>query len=58
VSAAVIGARFVGYLAEGAASVPPAGPSRMGTQPLVITPLISVEAWLRVDLTIKGAVVH
>ena len=29
------------YLAEDAASVPPAGPSRMGTQPLLITPFIA-----------------
>jgi hypothetical protein len=42
------------YLAEDAA-VPPAGPSRMGTQPLLITPFIPlVEAWLRADLRIKG----
>src|SRR5215217_1785711 len=47
------------YLAEDAASVPPAGPSRMGTQPLLITPFIPlVEAWLRADLRIKGTVVH
>ena len=47
------------YLAEDAASVPPAGPSQMGTQPLLITPFISVvEAWLRADLRIKGTVVH
>src|SRR5215208_2558143 len=47
------------YLAEDAASVPPAGPSRMGTQPLLITPFISlVEGWLRADLRIKGTVVH
>jgi transposase len=46
------------YLAEDAA-VPPAGPSRMGTQPLLITPFIPlVEAWLRADLRIKGTVVH
>ena len=47
------------YLAEDAASVPPAGPPRMGTQPLLITPFIPlVEAWLRADLRIKGTVVH
>jgi hypothetical protein len=47
------------YLAEDAASVPPTGPPRAGTQPLLITPFISVvEAWLRADLRIKGTVVH
>jgi transposase len=47
------------YLAEDAASVPPAGPPRKGTQPLLITPFIPlVEAWLRADLTLKGTVVH
>jgi hypothetical protein len=39
------------YLAEDAASVPAAGPPRLGTQPLLITPFIPlVEAWLRADL--------
>ena len=47
------------YLAEDAASVPPAAPPRKGTQPLLITPFIPlVEAWSRADLTIKGTVVH
>ena len=47
------------YLAEDAASVPPTGPPRAGTQPLMITPFIPVvEAWLRADVTIKGTVVH
>ena len=47
------------YLAEDAVSVPPAGPSRTGTQPLLITPFIGVvEGWLRADLRIKGTVVH
>jgi predicted transcriptional regulator len=47
------------YLAEDAASVPPAGPPRLGTQPLLITPFIPlVEAWLRADLALKGTVVH
>jgi hypothetical protein len=47
------------YLAEDAASVPPAGPSRMGTQRLLITPFIPlVEAWLQADPRIKGTVVH
>src|SRR5215204_5914278 len=47
------------YLAEDAASVPPTGPPRAGTQPLMITPFIPVvEAWLRADVTIKGTVVY
>ena len=47
------------YLAEDAASAPPAAPPRKGTQPLLITPFIPlVEAWLRADLRIKGTVVH
>ena len=47
------------YLAEDAASVPPAAPPRKGTQPLLITPFIPlVEGWLRADLRIKGTVVH
>jgi transposase len=47
------------YLAEDAASVPPASPPRKGTEPLLITPFIPlVEAWLRADLTLKGTVVH
>ena len=47
------------YLAEDAASVPPAGTPRIGSQPLSITPFIPlVEAWLRADLRIKGTVVH
>jgi hypothetical protein len=40
------------HLADDASSVPPAGPSRMGTQPLLITPFVPlVEAWLRADVT-------
>ena len=47
------------YLAEDAPSVPPAGPSRAGTQPRVIAPLVPVvEAWLRGDPTLKGSVIH
>jgi transposase len=47
------------YLAEDVASVPPAGPSRMGTQPLLITPFISlVEAWLRDAIDLKGTVIY
>ncbi len=47
------------YLAEDAASVPPSAPPRAGNQPKVITPFIGViEAWLRADITLKGAVIH
>ena len=47
------------YLAEDAPSVPPAAPSRVGTQPQVITPVVGVvEAWLRKDVTLKGTVIH
>ena len=47
------------YLAEDAASVPPSAPLRVGTQPKVITPFVAVvEAWLRADVTLKGAVIH
>ena len=47
------------YLTEDSPSVPPAAPSRAGTQPKVITPFIGViEAWLRADIGLKAAVVH
>jgi transposase len=47
------------YLAPDAESVPPTGPPRAGTQPLLITPFIPlVEAWLRADLLLKGTVIH
>lgn len=47
------------YLAEDASSVPPAAPARVGTQPQVIAPFVEiVEAWLRVDIALKGTVIH
>ena len=47
------------YLAENAASVPPAAPPRKGTQPLLITPFIPlVEAWLRDAIDLKGTVIY
>ncbi|WP_121259015.1 IS21 family transposase, partial [Nocardioides ferulae] len=47
------------YLAEDASSVPPAAPARVGTQPQVIAPFVEViEAWLRLDIALKGTVVH
>jgi len=46
-------------LAEDAPSVPPSGPPRAGSQPLLITPFIPVvKAWLRADPTLKATVVH
>jgi transposase len=43
------------YLAEDASSVPPAAPSRAGSQPQLITPFVSlVEAWVRADVSIKA----
>lgn len=47
------------YLTEDSPSVPPAAPSRAGSQPKLITPFIGViEAWLRADIGLKAAVVH
>jgi transposase len=47
------------YLAEDSPSVPPSAPSRVGSQPRVITPFVAVvEAWLRNDITLKGSVIH
>jgi transposase len=47
------------YLAEDSSSVPPAAPSRVGTQPQVIAPFVEIiDAWLRVDITLKGTVIH
>lgn len=46
------------YLAEDAASVPPAASPRAGTQPRVITPFVPlIEAWLRADVGLKGSVI-
>ena len=47
------------YLAEDAASVPPTGPPRAGTQPRKLARFESlVESWLRADLTLKASVIH
>lgn len=47
------------YLAEGAAAVPPAAPSRAGTQPRVLAPFEGlIEGWLRADVDLKGSVIH
>ena len=55
----MIGGRSVSIWPRTRVSVPPEGPSRAGTQPLLITPFIDVvEGWLRADLGIKGTVVH
>lgn len=47
------------YLAQDGLLGPPRTPSRVGTQPRLIDPFVGVvEAWLRADITIKGAVIH
>lgn len=47
------------YLAEDAASAPPAGPARAGTQPRKLAGLEPViEAWLRADVTLKASVIY
>jgi transposase len=47
------------YLTQDGLVGPPRAPSRAGTQPRLIDPFVSVvEAWLRADITIKGAVIH
>jgi transposase len=47
------------YLAEDADCVPPAAPSRLGSQPRLIEPFIElVESWLRTDLRLKVSVIH
>jgi transposase len=47
------------YLADGAVRVPPAGPSRRGTQPLAVAPFTGViDAWLRADITLRASVIH
>lgn len=39
--------------------VPPAPPSRLGSQPRLIEPFIElVESWLRTDLSLKASVIH
>jgi len=39
--------------------LPPAAPSRAGTQPQVITPFVAlIEAWLRTDITLRASVIH
>lgn len=47
------------YLAEDSSSVPPAAPARVGTQPQAIAAYVEiVEAWLRLDIALKGTVIH
>jgi transposase len=47
------------YLEIDGVALPPRGPSRAGTQPRVIAPLVGVvEGWLRREVTLKGSVVH
>ena len=47
------------YLADDAECVPPAAPSRLGSQPRLIEPFVElVESWLRTDLRLKASVIH
>lgn len=47
------------YLTEEGVALPPRAPSRAGSQPRVIAPLVEViEGWLRADITLKGSVIH
>ena len=47
------------YLAEDGVALPPAAPSRAGTQPRKIGPFVGlVEAWLRAEITLKASVIH
>lgn len=47
------------YLAEDAASVPPSGSPRAGTQPRKLARLESlVESWLRADVGLRASVIH
>ncbi|MEV6971806.1 IS21 family transposase [Hamadaea sp. NPDC051192] len=47
------------YLDPDSPSTPPRAPSRMGSQPKVITPFVDVvDAWLRAEPRLKGSVIH
>ncbi len=46
------------HLAKDSSSVPPTSPPRAGSQPQVITPMIGVVAWLRLDVGLKATVIH
>lgn len=47
------------YLDPDAPSTQPRAPSRMGTQPKVITPFVDVvDAWLRAEPRLKESVIH
>ncbi len=47
------------YLTEQGAVGPPRPPSRSGSQPQVIAPLVGVvDVWLRADVDLKGSVIH
>lgn len=47
------------YLTEDGPVTPPAAPSRAGSQPQVIAPLVEVvDGWLRADIKLKGSVIH
>jgi transposase len=47
------------YVTEDGVALPPRAPSRAGSQPQVIAPLVGVvDGWLRADLSLKGSVIH
>jgi transposase len=47
------------YVTEDGVALPPQAPSRGGSQPQVIAPLVGVvDGWLRADLRLKGSVIH
>jgi transposase len=47
------------YLAPGAEHTPPKAPSRKGSQPRRIDPLVPVvEGWLRADIDMRASVIH
>lgn len=47
------------YLAADGVALPPSAPSRTGTQPTKIAPLVAVvDGWLRADIGLKGTVIH
>jgi transposase len=47
------------YLSSDASSTPPAAPSRRGSQPRCIDPVVGVvEGWLRTDIAVRASVIH
>jgi transposase len=47
------------YLEQEGVVLPPRARSRAGSQPRVIEPFVDlIDAWLRVDIELKGSVIH